>query len=135
MQAMLKLLRKWDPIVYLDLHVTDGAQFRHQVAVLVNPSLKGPEALQKAALKLSEGIQKDLAEFHAVPFYPSFAKDETPESGFEVGISPPRFSQSFWGLHSRIGILVETHSWEPYARRVQDTRATLLSVIENAVRD
>ena len=28
MQAMLRLLNEWDPILYVDLHVTDGAQVR-----------------------------------------------------------------------------------------------------------
>ena len=35
MQAMLRLLNEWDPIVYVDLHVTDGAKFQHDVSVNV----------------------------------------------------------------------------------------------------
>ena len=38
MRAMLKLLQREDPIVYMDLHVTDGAEFQHDVAVLVKPA-------------------------------------------------------------------------------------------------
>src|SRR5271170_1840620 len=37
MQAMLRLLDRWDPTVYIDLHVTDGAVFQHDVSVLVVP--------------------------------------------------------------------------------------------------
>src|ERR1700683_754343 len=37
MQAMLRLLNAWDPILYVDLHVTDGAQFQYDVANLVEP--------------------------------------------------------------------------------------------------
>ena len=33
MQAMLRLLNEWDPILYVDLHVTDGAQFEHDVSI------------------------------------------------------------------------------------------------------
>src|SRR5690606_39336767 len=29
MQAMLRLVGEWDPIVYIDLHATNGAQFEH----------------------------------------------------------------------------------------------------------
>ena len=31
MQAMLRLLAEWDPILLADLHVTDGAEFEHDV--------------------------------------------------------------------------------------------------------
>ena len=37
MQAMLGLLDAWDPILYVDLHVTDGAQFQHDVSIQVEP--------------------------------------------------------------------------------------------------
>ena len=35
MQAMLRLLNEWDPILYVDLHVTDGAKFQHDVSYIV----------------------------------------------------------------------------------------------------
>src|SRR5437660_1244337 len=37
MQAMLRLVNAWDPLAYIDLHVTDGAQFEHDIAVLIEP--------------------------------------------------------------------------------------------------
>ena len=46
MQAMLRLLNEWDPIVYADLHVTDGAQFEHDVSLNVAPTLAGDDALR-----------------------------------------------------------------------------------------
>src|SRR3546814_5849992 len=37
MQAMLALVDAWDPILYVDLHVTDGAKFRQHVSYQVEP--------------------------------------------------------------------------------------------------
>src|SRR6185369_2294988 len=34
MRAMLKLFQRENPAVYMDLHVTDGAEFQHDVAEL-----------------------------------------------------------------------------------------------------
>ncbi len=42
MQAMLRLLNEWDPILYVDLHVTDGAKFEHDISYTVMPTLAGP---------------------------------------------------------------------------------------------
>src|SRR5207237_644768 len=47
MRAMLRLLGQWDPILYADLHVTDGAQFEHDVSVTGGPTLAGDDELRK----------------------------------------------------------------------------------------
>ena len=47
MQAMLRLLNEWDPILYADLHVTDGAQFEHDVSFNVAPTLAGDAGLRR----------------------------------------------------------------------------------------
>ena len=74
MQAMLRLLNEWDPIVYADLHVTDGAQFEHDVSLNVAPTLVGDEALRQAAVGLRDGLMQRLAAQGSLPldFYPSF---------------------------------------------------------------
>src|SRR4051812_25371852 len=58
MQAMLKLLDAWDPAVYLDLHVTDGAQFQHEVSVLIDPTRNAPAPL----VKIGEALRKEVGE-------------------------------------------------------------------------
>ena len=51
MQAMLRLLNEWDPILYVDLHVTDGAQFEHDVSYNVAPTLAGDADLRRSAVR------------------------------------------------------------------------------------
>lgn len=137
MQAMLKLLNAWDPILYTDLHVTDGAEFQHDIAVMVDPRLAGPAELRADALALSAGLMTRLKELKhlPLPFYPDFRTDDDPSSGFEAGISSPRFSDAYWGDRNRIGVLVETHSWKDYATRVHATIDTLAYLLESAARD
>jgi hypothetical protein len=134
MIAMLALMRKWNPILFLDLHVTDGAQFRQDLGFMVSPTLKGMDPIRELGQKFSERTIRELSSkgFFPVSFYPSFVSEDEPESGFEVGVAPPRFSQSYWALRNRIGVLVETHSWRPYEYRVKLTRAVLESVLEQA---
>lgn len=137
MRAMLRYLVRWDPTVYVDLHVTDGAQFQHSIAVMVNPSLGGNPVLDSVGKKLSDKIQTYLKKAGRQPldFYPSFNKEDDPSSGISLGIASPRFSQSYWGTHQRFGILVETHSWKDYKTRVFSTKDTLSTLIELAVKD
>jgi len=135
MRAMLKLMQREDPIVYMDLHVTDGAEFQHDVAVLVKPAegmSDEPAGLMAAASALRRSIKSQLeAEKHLpiVDFYPSFVKHEDPASGFAAMTSSPRFSEAYAGARNRLGILVETHSWKDYATRVRATHDTIVAVL------
>jgi hypothetical protein len=132
-QAMLRLLDDEDPIAYLDLHVTDGADFQHDVAVLLPPCDDTP--LGRVRSSLRERLRRELEAAGHLPlleFYPSLVKDDDPASGFTVEVAPPRFSHAYWALRSRIGILVETHSWKPYAVRVRATHDAIVSVVRAA---
>ena len=134
MRAMLGLLQQWDPVLYVDLHVTDGAKFQHDVAVLVDPALAGPAPLQSAAKVLQRALMERLTRAGHLPldFYPSFEVDDDPSSGFAAGMAPPRFSQPYWALHNRLGMLVETHSWKDYRTRVRATHDVLAGILAEA---
>jgi hypothetical protein len=41
------LLNAWDPLVYVDLHVTDGAKFQHDISLMVAPTLAGDSELNE----------------------------------------------------------------------------------------
>ena len=136
-RALLGLLGDWDPILYVDLHVTDGAKFQHEVAVLVAP-LAGEPGLVSAAAALRREAGTTLAARGWRPiteFYPAFLRDEEPASGFAVGDPPPRFSNGYWSLRRRLATLVETHSWKEYPLRVRATVDTLGALVTAARRD
>ena len=134
MQAMLRLLGEWDPIVYVDLHVTDGAKFRHAIAYLVEPVLAGAEELRPVASAMREDVRKTLDKAGHLPvveFYPSFEVDDDPASGFAAYVAPPRFSTAYWASRNRSGVLGETHSWKDDATRVRATRDSVIATIES----
>lgn len=134
MQAMLRLLDRWDPVLYVDLHVTDGAEFQHDVAVLVDPAEVGPEPLRAQGLALRTACLAKLAQAGSkpLPYYPSFEVHDDPASGFSIGPPPPRFALGYWSVRDRLSMLVETHSWKTYAQRVLITKTLLLAVAEHA---
>lgn len=132
MQAMLRLVDAWDPLAYVDLHVTDGAKFEHDVSIQVEPVHSGDEALRAAGTALRDGVIERLSAQGSLPlsFYPSFVKGDEPDSGFEDGVATPRFSHGYFQLRNRIGMLVETHSWRDYPHRVKVTRNTIVALLD-----
>ena len=136
MQAMLALVDAWDPIAYVDLHATNGAQFEHDISIQVEPVHAGDPDLRAVGTAWRDGVMADLATQGSLPlpFYPSFVRHDEPDSGFEDGVSPPRFSTGYFLLRNRLAMLVETHSWKEYPVRVQITRNTIVSVLEHIAR-
>jgi hypothetical protein len=137
MHALLGLVNAWDPILYADLHVTDGAELREDLSVEVEPGHGWDLELGRTGHALRDDVLARLKRkgFHALPFYPSFVGGDDPDSGLVVGVGSPRFSTSYWAARNRFGALVETHSWQEYPRRVAATRETIHAMVELAARD
>ncbi|RMH94533.1 peptidase M14 [Lysobacter pythonis] len=136
MRALLALVNDWDPLVEIDLHATDGAQFQHDISITAQPVNAGDAGLREVGRRLRDGLIADLALRGARPvdFYPSFIENDNPASGFSEGVPSARFSHGYYMLRNRIGILVETHSWRPYPERVRTTRDTLESLLTRVAR-
>ncbi|MBY0237763.1 MAG: M14 family metallopeptidase [Burkholderiaceae bacterium] len=131
MQAMLALVNQWDPLAYVDLHVTDGAKFQPDVSIQVEPVHGGDAALMQSGVVLREAVMADLRKAGSDPkhFYISFDKTDDPTSGFVDNMAPPRFSTGYFPLRNRFAMLVETHSWRDYPHRVRVTRNTIVSLL------
>ncbi|MDQ3269746.1 MAG: M14 family metallopeptidase [Pseudomonadota bacterium] len=132
MQAMLALVEQWDPVAYVDLHVTNGAKFEHDISIQVEPLYSGDAAMRAAGLGLRTEMLERLAAQGSLPlpFYPSFVENDNPASGFADGVAPPRFLHGYMPLRNRFGMLVETHSWKEYPQRVQATRNTVIAMMQ-----
>ncbi len=131
MAAMLGLLNTWDPLFYVDLHVTNGAKFRHDVSVQIEPLYSGSAQLRAISKTYQDAV---LAQLNAkgsmsLPFYPEFRENDNPASGFEDSVALPRFSTGYYPLRNRFGVLVETHSWKPYPVRVKATAETIRATL------
>jgi hypothetical protein len=131
MQAMLALVNAWDPLTYVDLHVTDGAMFQHDVSIQVEPVYSGDPEFRKAGLALRSSVIQDITKQGSSPqsYYMSFKETDDPQSGFVDAVSDPRFSTGYFQLRNRMAMLVETHSWKDYPTRVRITHNSIVSVL------
>ena len=132
MQAMLRLVSQWDPLVCADLHVTDGADFEPDISNQAEPVNQGDPQLQASGAQIRDELNEKLAAQGSLPlpFYPDFARTDDPSSGFILTVYSPRFSTGYFPQRNRFTVLVETHSWKPYATRVRVTRNTIVGLAE-----
>ena len=132
MQAMLRLMQEWDPLLCADFHVSDGANFEHDVSVQVEPIHYGSPELFATGREIRSGLIDYLASAGSLPlhFYYSLVDPNDPASGFADWLYSPRFSTGYWPLRNRFTVLIETHSWKDYATRVRISRHIMVRLIE-----
>jgi hypothetical protein len=126
MQAMIGLIRKYDPALYLDLHVTDGTDHQYDVAF----SFAGWEGLYAYSPEIGQWLDRSFRPSvfvalqkagHIPGHYASAVDNRKPNSGIVHAANTPRFSTGY-GDHSRIPtVLVEAHSLKPHRQRVLGT--------------
>ncbi len=131
MQAMLHLVNTWDPLAYIDLHVTDGAKFQHDISIQIDSVFAGDDSFRQASTLFRNNVIADLAAQGSMPlsYYPSFKVYDDPSSGFESCVAPARLSSGYFWLRNRFSMLVETHSWKDYPTRVRITHNTIISIL------
>jgi Zinc carboxypeptidase len=137
MRAMLRLLDAWDPILYVDLHTTDGAQFEPDVSNNVQPRFVGDPELFPAGRAMLTELNDALAKQGSMPldFYPALNDPNNPAAGFKISPYPPRFSTGYWPLRNRFALLVETHSWKDYPTRVRIMRNIIVTLADMTRRE
>jgi len=126
MRAMIGLIRRWDPDLYLDLHVTDGHDHQPDVTFDFN-GWDGRYARSAEVGRWLDGVFRPAqmralkAAGHTPAQYLSLVDARRPEAGAVHDPSGPRFSTGYGDLIGVPTVLLETHSLKPYRRRVLGT--------------
>lgn len=132
MRHMLALVHAWDPLLTLDLHVTDGVRYRHDVSLSMSAMFSLDPQLRLAAEHLhARAIERIRAKGHRpLDFTPVLVDLENPAAGMMVDADAPRFSHVYAMLRNRMGVLVEDHAWDDYASRVRTCQDVIISMLE-----
>lgn len=127
-RAMVAALDRWDPDVYFETHVSDGADHRYVMELL---STQDDKLDPDLAAFVNGTLVPELyswMERKGVPMCPYFETlNDVPDSGLVEFNDGPRYSTGYNALFDRIGILAESHMLKPYADRVNATFQLMLA--------
>jgi len=132
MRAMIRALDTWDPDLYLDLHVTDGADYQYDITFgFDGPAGHSPAIATWLEQTWRPAMTRALREAGHIPGTLVFpVKDDDVTSGLSERPSDPRFSHAYGDVRHIAAALVENHSLKPYDQRVLGTYVLL----ENSLR-
>jgi hypothetical protein len=128
--TLVKALTTWDPDIYFETHVSDGADHRYVMELLTTQKNKLDITLgQFLEHALIPGLYEwmDRKEVLMCPYFETVA--DVPDSGLVGFYDSPRYSTGYNALFDRIGILSETHMLKPYADRVNATLQLMLATL------
>ncbi len=136
MAAMIHALNQWQPDLYLDLHVTDGADYQYDITFGFNGAGgHSPSIAAWLEKTFTPAVTNDLATMGHIPGSTDLANWITPtdlSKGIRSWLSDPRFSTGYGDVRHLPTVLLENHSLKPYERRVLGTYVFLASAIRTA---
>lgn len=124
MRDWLRLYNRWKPELFIDVHVTNGADFQYVLTYsLETRSTYMEEGLRRWTADVFERSLNERMEKAGFPIFPyfSFRDYNKPESGIWIDLFDPRYSQGYAAARNRVGLLVENHIYKPYKQRVLAT--------------
>jgi len=126
MQAVMGLIHKYKPDLYVDIHVTDGIDYQYDVTYGYNGEDGVWSRSPAIAQWLDDAFKPDMnaaleAQGH-IPGELVFAIDDRdPKKGMNDGGLGERYSNG-WGSAAHVPtILIENHSLKPHEQRVLGT--------------
>ncbi|MGB5788356.1 MAG: M14 family metallopeptidase [Pseudoalteromonas nigrifaciens] len=123
-KSVLKVINDYNPNLYIDVHVTDGADYQYDVTYGYNPvfASESPAVSDTLNQLFKPLIDEKLVSQGHIPGPLVFVMDKREfKSGLAGWVATPRYSNGWGDLKSLPTILVENHSLKPYKQRVLGT--------------
>jgi hypothetical protein len=130
-RAVVQVMNEYDPLLYMDIHVTDGADYQYDITFGgLQQQGYSPNIRQWLETIYKPSADKYLSENGHIPGQLLFAlNDRDFSKGNVLSIGGPRFSDSYGDLRHMASILVENHSLKPFKQRVLGTYVLLESTL------
>jgi hypothetical protein len=130
-KAFAEIFHLTDPDVFLDNHVSDGADYQHVMTLICTQHSKLGGVLGNYLNKTFEpALYASMKEkgYDLIPYVNAFG--DTPDSGWPEFFESPRYSSGYAALWHTFSFISETHMLKPYDQRVKSTYELMKSFID-----
>lgn len=131
-RGLVRALREWDPVLFVDMHTTDGSYHRHVVTWTPQFAPWTDEELMKYAWdRMFPAINKNMkAEGYDPIPHGGFMDRKNPAKGWLFWAVLARYGVNYVGLRNRFSILDENYARADFRTRVHGAYAFLKSIFE-----
>lgn len=132
-KSLVKQMRALDPDIFIDNHVSNGADYQH-VMTLLSPNNQKLGTYMGTYLKqvMEPELYRQMKQegYDLVPYVNHWG--DTPDKGWTQFYDPPRFTSGYAALFQTFAFVPEAHMLKPYAQRVAATYALMKAFINFA---
>lgn len=127
-----KLFHALNPDVFVDNHVSNGADYQYTLTYISTLNGRLSESLEKLKNEsLIPELSKGLSEGYSLDLFPYVdLKGKTPDDGMQSFNDLPRYSMGYTNLFQTLSFTVETHMLKPFPERVVATLAFMKELIK-----
>jgi len=131
-RAFLKLWNEWNPDLFIDCHVTDGADHQYNITYQyefrdnVHPAIRDwlKHAFNESVFP---AVERDG---NLISQYMEFLDNRDMSKGVQSFLSTPRYATGYAPIRNRPALLIETHVLKDYRSRVRGTYDVLRRTLE-----
>ena len=131
-RALVRLFREWQPVLFVDMHTTNGSYHREPVTytTLANPH-SDPVLMDYMWNQLFPQVQKMLKEtygYDAIP-YGNFVDRADPNKGWRNHAFAALYGNNYGGLRNIFTILNENYAYADFKTRVSASLGFIKSIL------
>lgn len=130
-RAFTEIFQLLDPDVFVDNHVSNGADYQHVMTLLTTQHNKlGGVMGDYLEKEFEPALYASMKEkgFDLIPYVNAFG--DKPENGWPEYWDSPRYASGYAALWHTFSFVPETHMLKSYDQRVRSTYALMKSFIE-----
>ena len=130
-KAFAEIFHLTDPDVFLDNHVSNGADYQHVMTLICTQHNKLGGVMGNFLNKNFEpGLYASMKAkgYDLIPYVNSFG--DSPDNGWPEFFEGPRYSSGYAALWHTFSFVAETHMLKPYDQRVRSTYELMKSFID-----
>ncbi|TAF67765.1 MAG: hypothetical protein EAZ55_01730 [Cytophagales bacterium] len=131
-QTFTQIFQKWQPDIYVENHVSNGADYQYTFTCLgTQPDKLGGALGEYLKKQLFPDLQKRMEKKKWDMTHYVNVHGTVPDSGFVQFNDSPRYSSGYAALFHTIALVPETHMLKPFSDRVKANYDFMMALLEH----
>ena len=131
--SLKSILLQWSPDVFVDTHVSDGADYQYTMTLISSQYNKmNPVCGKYMHETFTPLLFKSMKEKgdDMTPYVSTLSEQSIPDSGIVAFLETPRFASGYMSLYNTFSFITETHMLKPFQSRKKSTYRFLNSILK-----
>lgn len=132
--TFVDIFQTWNPDVYIENHVSNGADYQHTLTYLATQADKlGGELGSYLRKNMIPDLKEKMkqSKWDIIPYVNVYGNQTPNEFGIPQFFDSPRYSSGYTTLFHSLGFINETHMLKPFKQRVNATYDFMISILQH----